>query len=70
MDWRLTEPYDPSLEPAPEMVACDHCETLIEDGTGNRLGRDYVCSVCYGSHPVVIGYLMAALKADERRDGK
>ena len=62
--------YDPDQDDAPEMVACDHCEASFEDGTGYRLGRDYVCEACYSAHPVVIGYVMAALKADERRDGK
>lgn len=66
MDYRLNEPYDPDREDAPEMVACDHCDTLMIDGDGHRLGRDYVCADCYYSHPVVIGGLAAQLKADER----
>ena len=47
-----------------EMVRCDRCESLFEDGTG--LGRAYLCTACYYDHPVVIGGVMAAIKADER----
>lgn len=48
----------------PEMVRCDHCEAWHEDGTGHRLGSDYVCTECFYSHPVVVGEVMAALLAD------
>ncbi len=47
-----------------DMVTCDHCEQIFEDGHGNRLGKDYICDRCYYTHPVVVGGVMAAILAD------
>lgn len=54
---------------APSVIRCDHCDHWIVDGheDNGRIGKDYVCAMCFNNHPAVVEGRMRELRADTRR---
>ena len=65
--------FNPDNEPLPDAedrFPCPLCAGWMVDGdpANVRLGSQVICEDCAATHPVIVGDVEAALKADERQD--
>lgn len=61
----MEDPYNADETPDVEIITCPSCARQFPEDQAGRVGYRWLCPVCYGAHPVVVGATMAAIRADE-----